>query len=118
LSTDDLNKYVELHAYATYSEFLKSHGEELKLLPAPQIAKDYYGEQDAYMFDAFQSSLVLGARESEATLPRRRPTIETLYDVFVNIRDDELEHAQTMEKLEMDIAVTSRGKYEGMGENK
>jgi ubiquinol oxidase len=38
----DLNKHVERHAYNTYDEFLKTHGEELKLQPAPQVAIDYY----------------------------------------------------------------------------
>jgi ubiquinol oxidase len=38
----DLNKHVERHAYNTYDEFLKTHGEDLKLQPAPQVAVDYY----------------------------------------------------------------------------
>ena len=36
--------------------------------------------------------------------------IESLYDVFVNIRDDEAEHAETMLLMQRDVAVTSRGK--------
>ena len=38
----DLNKHVEQHAYSTYDEFLTSHADELRLLPAPQVAIDYY----------------------------------------------------------------------------
>jgi ubiquinol oxidase len=33
---------VEEHAYHTYDAFLKEHGEELKQLPAPDIAIKYY----------------------------------------------------------------------------
>ncbi len=39
------------------------------------------------MFDEFQTS------QPPET---RRPVIETLYDVFVAIRDDEMEHVKTM----------------------
>ncbi|WP_250126387.1 alternative oxidase [Chroococcidiopsis sp. CCMEE 29] len=78
---------VEEHAYHTYDAFLKEHGEELKTLPAPEIAIKYYREGDLYMFDEFQT-----------THPpqERRPIIQNLYDVFVAIRDDELEHVKTM----------------------
>lgn len=78
---------VEEHAYHTYDTFLKEHGEELKTLPAPQVAMHYYREGDLYLFDEFQST-----RPPED----RRPKIENLYDVFVAIRDDELEHVKTM----------------------
>lgn len=113
---DDLNKYVERHAYNSYKEFLITHEEELKSQPAPQVAIDYYTKEDLYMFDAFQSDRVLttggyndiddGRRREE----QRRPVIENLYDVFVNIRDDEAEHAETMAMLQRDVSLTSRGK--------
>lgn len=78
---------VEEHAYHTYDAFLKEQGEELKGLPAPEIAIKYYHEGDLYMFDEFQTSHPVEAR---------RPKIETLYDVFLAIKDDELEHVKTM----------------------
>lgn len=78
---------VEKHAYSTYDKFLKLQGEELKKLPAPQIAINYYMNEDLYLFDEFQTS---------RTPNSRRPNIENLYDVFVNIRDDEAEHCKTM----------------------
>lgn len=78
---------VEEHAYHTYDSFLKEHGEALKALPAPEIAISYYREGDLYMFDEFQTT-----HPGE----ERRPKIENLYDVFVAIRDDELEHVKTM----------------------
>ncbi|MDJ0596769.1 MAG: alternative oxidase [Pleurocapsa sp. MO_226.B13] len=78
---------VERHAYHTYDTFLKAHGDELKALEAPQIAVNYYRDGDLYMFDEFQTS---------HPPAERRPKIETLYDVFVAIRDDEGEHVKTM----------------------
>ncbi|ONK70272.1 uncharacterized protein A4U43_C05F32020 [Asparagus officinalis] len=78
---------VEKHAYSTYDKFLKLRGDELKKLPAPEIAVKYYMNEDLYLFDEFQTA---------RTPNTRRPKIENLYDVFVNIRDDELEHCKTM----------------------
>ncbi|KAM0942663.1 putative ubiquinol oxidase (non-electrogenic) [Dioscorea sansibarensis] len=78
---------VERHAYSTYDKFLKLKEEELKKLPAPEAAIKYYMNEDMYLFDEFQTS------RAPCT---RRPKIENLYDVFVNIRDDEAEHCKTM----------------------
>ncbi|KAK8965484.1 hypothetical protein KSP40_PGU010583 [Platanthera guangdongensis] len=61
--------------------------EELKKLPAVQVAIDYYMNEDMYLFDEFQTS---------RTPNSRRPKIENLYDVFLNVRDDEGEHCKTM----------------------
>lgn len=83
----NLSECVERHAYSTYDKFLKLHGEELKKLPAPQVAIDYYMNEDMYLFDEFQTS---------RTPNSRRPNIENLYDVFLNVRDDEGEHCKTM----------------------
>lgn len=82
-----LSECVEKHAYSTYDKFLKLQGDELKKLPAPQAAIDYYMNEDLYLFDEFQTS---------RTPNSRRPKIENLYDVFLNIRDDEGEHCKTM----------------------
>uniref|UniRef100_A0A1E5WA56 Ubiquinol oxidase n=1 Tax=Dichanthelium oligosanthes TaxID=888268 RepID=A0A1E5WA56_9POAL len=78
---------VERHAYSTYDKFLKLHEEELKKLPAPEAALNYYLNEDLYLFDEFQTARVPCSR---------RPKIDNLYDVFVNIRDDEAEHCKTM----------------------
>ncbi|EEF43798.1 Alternative oxidase 4, chloroplast precursor, putative [Ricinus communis] len=78
---------VESHAYATYDKFIKAQGEELKKLPAPEVAVKYYTEGDLYLFDEFQTSRAPHSR---------RPKIDNLYDVFLNIRDDEAEHCKTM----------------------
>lgn len=78
---------VEGHAYHTYDTFLKEQEVELKAQPAPQVAVNYYRDGDLYMFDEFQTT---------AGSMARRPAIDNLYDVFVAIRDDEMEHVKTM----------------------
>ncbi|OUL21085.1 plastoquinol terminal oxidase [Nostoc sp. RF31YmG] len=78
---------VEEHAYSSYHKFLTAHETELKTQPAPEIAIGYYRNGDLYLFDEFQTS---------HTPAERRPTIDNLYDVFVAIRDDEMEHVKTM----------------------
>lgn len=78
---------VEEHAYDTYDKFIKEHEDELKAQPAPQVAINYYGSGDLYLFDEFHTS-----RPPE----ERRPKIENLYDVYVAIRNDEMEHIKTM----------------------
>ncbi len=78
---------VEGHAYSTYNKYLTENADELKAQPAPQIAIEYYRDGDLYMFDEFQTG----------NIPEpRRPSVNNLYDVFVNIRDDEQEHVKTM----------------------
>jgi ubiquinol oxidase len=44
---------------------------------------------DYYLFDEFQTSQV-------RTAEPRKPSCDNLYDVFINIRDDEGEHVKTM----------------------
>lgn len=78
---------VEGHAYETYAKFSATYEADLKTQPAPAVAIRYYRDGDLYMFDEFQTS------QPPET---RRPVIETLYDVFIAIRDDEKEHVKTM----------------------
>jgi ubiquinol oxidase len=78
---------IEQHAFETYDKHLKANEAELKTLPAPQVAIDYYRDGDLYMFDEMQTT---------ARAEFRRPKVDNLYDVFVNIRDDEAEHVKTM----------------------
>lgn len=129
----DLNKHVEQHAFETYNAFLEENATELKKLPPPQVALDYYEKQNPYLFDAFQSENLqktrlrvsaahkireesavngqstqsgLEAEEIDAVLLAKRSEhkrIESLYDVFDRIRADEAEHAKTMKMLQRDI---------------
>ncbi|KAJ0921006.1 putative ubiquinol oxidase (non-electrogenic) [Helianthus annuus] len=82
-----LSECVESHAFETYDKFIKEKGDELKKLAPSKVAVKYYTEEDLYLFDEFQT----------ARLPNtRRPIIQNMYDVFMNIRDDEAEHCKTM----------------------
>jgi ubiquinol oxidase len=93
-----LMELVEEHAFETYDGFLQSHGEELKTQPAPAVAVRYYSTTDPYLFDEFQIGLQPGSR---------RPPMNSLYDVFVAIRDDEGLHAGTMRLCQTEGAVRS-----------
>lgn len=84
---------VEGHAYNTYDKFLTENEAELKAQPATPVAVKYYRDGDLYMFDEFQTNVVAESR---------RPAVDTLYDVFVNIRDDEAEHVKTMVACQAD----------------
>ena len=84
-----LMELIEEHAFETYDQFLVSDGELLKSQPVPDVARRYYENAagDQYLFDEFQTGAPVGAR---------RPTLGSLYDVFVAIRDDEGQHCTTM----------------------
>lgn len=86
-----LMELIEDHAYQTYDEYLKIHEAELKAQPAPQVAINFYRDGDLYMFDEVQTT---------SNHEFRRPKVDDLYDVFVNIRDDEREHVKTMVALQ------------------
>lgn len=80
---------VEGHAADTYAEFAEQNRERLQAIPPPLVALAYYKSGDLYLFDQFQTSW-------KAAGELRRPRCNNLYDVFINIRDDELEHVKTM----------------------
>ena len=87
------SELVEGHATDTYAQFAEENKAALKALAPPRVALEYYLSADPYLFDALATS----PPTSSLTLsPRRRPACDTLYDVFVNVRDDEIEHEGTM----------------------
>jgi ubiquinol oxidase len=102
----NLNESVEEHAYHTYDQFLTENEDELKSLPAPKVAQNYYRDGDLYMFDEFQTG----------TCEPRRPKMDTLYDCFVAIRDDEKEHVETMAKLQTSVQLTTPHSFPSMEE--
>jgi len=84
----NFSELIEAHAVDTYTEFLRANEDLLKQLPPPKIAESYYLADNLYMFDEFQN-------HAPGT---RRPPCDSLYDVFCNIRDDEMEHVKVSEK--------------------
>jgi len=85
-----LSELIEDHAFDTYNGYLKNHEEMLKSLPVPDVARKYYDEDDPYLFEKFCT-----VPEPDET-PYCRPKLESLYDVFVNVRNDEREHWKTL----------------------
>jgi ubiquinol oxidase len=93
----NLNRHVEEHAFETYDRYLHEHEAWLKTQPVPAVARRYYETGDLYLFDSFQTNV-------ERPTPRR-PQLESLYDVFCAVRDDEREHALTMTAFEGDLGA-------------
>jgi hypothetical protein len=100
----NLNEAVEEEAYATYDGFLKENQEWLQSQPAPAVAKAYYCDGDLFLFDEMHwdtkgASTTNGLSKSQTPV-KRRPQCDTLYDVIMAIRDDEMEHVSTMKSLQ------------------
>lgn len=90
----NLNQAVEEEAYDTYNLFMETNKGYLQGEPPAQVAVDYYTSDDLYLYDAMHFE---GRQDKAAAKePPRRPKIETLYDVFRAVRDDEYEHVKTM----------------------
>jgi len=88
-----LSELIEDHAYDTYSGYLRDHGEMLKKQEVPAIANKYYVEDNPFLFDLF---CTVKDKDEQGGFSARRPKLDNLYDVFVNIRDDEKEHWKTL----------------------
>jgi len=95
-----LSQLIEDHACKTYTAFLDADADALRAQPAPEIAKQYYMGSDMYMFDTFHTAV---------QQPARRPKVESLYDVFVCIRDDEFQHRSSLQQLVDEGCICSRG---------
>ena len=115
----NFSERIETHAVATYAQFTEENKALLESLPAPDVAKAYYEGDDLYMFDEFQTTTLSSTGEvmslkldkdgttDNAYVDRkhvsvRRPKIKTLYDVFINICEDEKEHIETMNACQID----------------
>jgi ubiquinol oxidase len=88
-----LSELIEDHAYNTYNKFLAEHEAKLKSMPVPPIARKYYEEENPFLFDLF---CTVKDVDDSGQFSQRRPKLESLYDVFVNVRDDEREHWKTL----------------------
>jgi len=88
-----LSELIEDHAYETYDGFLTEYEESLKKKPVPPVAFKYYVEDNPFLFDLF---CTVKDKDEDGNYSSRRPKLETLYDVFTNVRDDEREHWKTL----------------------
>jgi ubiquinol oxidase len=88
-----LSELIEDHAYETYDKYLTEHSDMLKSMPVPAIATKYYVEDNPFLFDLFCTVKDL---DEDGNFSARRPKLESLYDVFVNVRNDEKEHWKTL----------------------
>jgi ubiquinol oxidase len=91
-----LLELIEEHAYQTYDSFLRSHEEELHQAPVPPSARIYYESDSPHLMSMFgdgNSFISQMCGNSSGVTPGR---LQSLYDVFVRIRDDEAEHHQTL----------------------
>jgi ubiquinol oxidase len=88
-----LSELIENHAYNTYNTYLTEHEDMLKGMPVPAIATKYYVDDNPFLFDLF---CTVKDRDEDGNFSARRPQLDSLYDVFVNVRDDEKEHWKTL----------------------
>jgi len=91
-----LSELIEDHAFNTYDKFLKKKGDELKKLPVPDIARKYYEEDNPFLFDLFCTVKEPEMEGGQPMFSRSRPKLDSLYDVFLNVRNDEREHWKTL----------------------
>jgi len=102
-----LSELIEDHAFNTYNTFLEVNEEALKTMPVPAIAQKYYEQENPFLFDLF---CTVKEPDTEPFAIATRPKLESLYDVFVNVRNDEREHWKTLCNLVQydDMAGTGR----------
>jgi len=86
-----LSELIEAHAYETYDAYLRSHEAELRRQPVPRAARAYYDAPNPYLFDLCRTT-TSGRRR----VPLKKSKLASLYDVFVNVRDDEKTHWATL----------------------
>jgi len=88
-----LSELIEDHAFNTYNNFLEVNEAKLKTMPVPDIAREYYERENPFLFDTF---CTVKEPDTEPFALANRPKLESLYDVFVNVRNDEREHWKTL----------------------
>ena len=87
----NFSELIEAHAVDTYGEFLDANDERLRALPAPPIAKLYYGGSESY---SMRGTMSTASADRSRTAEYIEP--KSLYDVFQYIIADEGEHVATM----------------------
>jgi len=97
-----LGELIEEHAYRTYDKFLNKNEKELRKRPVPDIAREYYSGRDAlesYLADTSQISLQKHSLIPGSGVKNTGRQLNSLYDVFVEIRNDEAAHWRTLKNL-------------------
>jgi ubiquinol oxidase len=105
-----LSELIEDHAFQTYDNFLGRRGAELQGLPVPRVAREYYEADDKFLFDLVSQSCRTDRIDIADGCPRR-PNLQTLYDVFVCIRNDEKEHWESL------CTLVQRGSFDDEGDS-
>jgi ubiquinol oxidase len=90
-----LLELIERHAFDTYDAFIAVNAESLRQVDVPPIARTYYEGAQPPPLDVYGDGDA-ARRYACAEEPASSPRMESLYDVFVRIRDDETEHWQTL----------------------
>eukprot|EP00569_Conticribra_weissflogii_P004956 CAMPEP_0171332290 /NCGR_PEP_ID=MMETSP0878-20121228/3255_1 /TAXON_ID=67004 /ORGANISM="Thalassiosira weissflogii, Strain CCMP1336" /LENGTH=640 /DNA_ID=CAMNT_0011832989 /DNA_START=300 /DNA_END=2222 /DNA_ORIENTATION=- len=88
------SEMLETHAVDTYGQFIDENEAKLKELPPSLAAIEYYtvGVSDP-MFGEYQTASV---SDPERGIRKSGTNLQSLYDVFVAIRNDEGDHVSTM----------------------
>ncbi len=88
------SEMLETHAVDTYGQFIDENEAKLKQLPPSLAAIEYYtvGVSDP-MFGEYQTASV---SDPERAIRKPGTDLQSLYDVFVAIRNDEGDHVSTM----------------------
>ncbi|BAM80111.1 plastid terminal oxidase [Cyanidioschyzon merolae strain 10D] len=101
----NFSELLEKHAYDTYAVFIEQNETLLRTLPAPSVARAYYESGERFRFRADTINAETHACEG--------PPVATLFDAFVNIRDDEGEHIKMMEFCQTEIISTGQASATG-----
>ena len=103
----NLSQQIEEHAYRAYDSFITKNEKMLKSQPVPPVAKEYYEENSDGFLDGFRYPLPNSSDSvsDDLKLTRSNPRgkMKSLYDTFVHIRDDEMEHVKTMKVLQEEV---------------
>lgn len=97
----NFSELIEAHAVDTYAEFMDANEAALRELPPPEIALRYY-----------ECGAERGGEDDVCDVTE--DPISSLYDVFGRIRDDEANHATSMQACQ-DAEVRARARIVEVG---
>jgi len=89
-----LSELIEDHAYNTYDKFLRDKEKELKQTPVPDIARMYYVDDNPWLLNMCKGSKKYGKANQDMSQDCK--TLNSMFDVIRNVRDDEKAHWETL----------------------